>query len=46
MGEKLCPTDIATYNMIIQGLGKMGRADLASAVLDGLLKQGGYLDIV
>ncbi|KAI3934501.1 hypothetical protein MKW92_034875 [Papaver armeniacum] len=46
MGEKLCPADIGTYNLLIQGLGKMGRADLASAVLDQLEKQGGYLDIV
>ncbi|KAK6944305.1 Pentatricopeptide repeat [Dillenia turbinata] len=46
MGEKLCPADIATYNLIIQGLRKMGRADLASIVLDKLMSQGGYLDIV
>ncbi|KAM1594642.1 hypothetical protein ACFX15_000953 [Malus domestica] len=46
MGEKVCPTDIATYNVIIQGLGKMGRADLASSVLDKLIKQGGYLEVV
>ncbi|XP_042492201.1 pentatricopeptide repeat-containing protein At4g01570 isoform X2 [Macadamia integrifolia] len=46
MGEKLCPADIATYNVIIQGLGKMGRADLASAVHDQLMKHGGCLDIV
>ncbi|KAI3888551.1 hypothetical protein MKX03_001314 [Papaver bracteatum] len=45
MGEKLCPADIGTYNILIQGLGKMGRADLAT-VLDQLEKQGGYLDIV
>ncbi|KAB2627607.1 pentatricopeptide repeat-containing protein [Pyrus ussuriensis x Pyrus communis] len=44
--KKVCPTDIATYNVIIQGLGKMGRADLASSVLDKLIKQGGYLDVV
>lgn len=47
MGEKFCPTDIATYNVVIQGLGKMGRADLASTILDKLMKQGGgYLDVV
>ncbi|XP_022853928.1 pentatricopeptide repeat-containing protein At4g01570 [Olea europaea var. sylvestris] len=46
MGETVCPADIATYNVIIQGLGKMGRADIACAVLDKLMKQGGYLDIV
>ncbi|VFQ98397.1 unnamed protein product [Cuscuta campestris] len=47
MGDKVCPADIATYNVIIQGLGKMGRFDLASAVLDRLMKKGGgYLDIV
>ncbi|RAL41939.1 hypothetical protein DM860_009121 [Cuscuta australis] len=47
MGDKVCPADIATYNVIIQGLGKMGRSDLASAVLDRLMKKGGgYLDIV
>ncbi|WVY95888.1 hypothetical protein V8G54_028039 [Vigna mungo] len=34
MGEKFCPIDIGTYNMILQGLGKMGRADLPSVVLD------------
>ncbi|BAT79344.1 hypothetical protein VIGAN_02221800, partial [Vigna angularis var. angularis] len=28
MGEKFYHTDIATYNMILQGLGKMGRSDL------------------
>ncbi|KAI5598981.1 hypothetical protein BDE02_02G167600 [Populus trichocarpa] len=44
--KKGCPPDIATYNLVIQGLGKMGRADLASSVLDKLMKQGGYLDIV
>ncbi|KAK6144946.1 hypothetical protein DH2020_021766 [Rehmannia glutinosa] len=46
MGETVNPADIATYNVIIQGLGKMGRADLANAVLDKLVKEGGYLDIV
>ncbi|KFK30692.1 hypothetical protein AALP_AA6G015300 [Arabis alpina] len=46
MGENFCEADIATYNIIIQGLGKMGRADLASAVLDRLTTQGGYLDII
>ncbi|KAK9944805.1 hypothetical protein M0R45_010355 [Rubus argutus] len=46
MGEKVCPTDIATYNVIIQGLGKMGRADIESSVMDKLMKQGGYLDVV
>ncbi|KAJ8551652.1 hypothetical protein K7X08_021667 [Anisodus acutangulus] len=46
MDEKVCPSDVATYNIIIQGLGKMGRDDLAGAVLDKLMKQGGYLDIV
>ncbi|KAH7519373.1 hypothetical protein FEM48_Zijuj08G0029200 [Ziziphus jujuba var. spinosa] len=29
-----------------EGLAKMGRADLAGSVLDKLMKQGGYLDIV
>ncbi|CAH9072982.1 unnamed protein product [Cuscuta epithymum] len=47
MREKVCPEDIATYNVIIQGLGKMGRADLASDILDRLMnKGGGYLDNV
>ncbi|XP_059646203.1 pentatricopeptide repeat-containing protein At4g01570 [Cornus florida] len=46
MGVKVYPTDIATYNVIIQGLGKIQRADLASAVVDKLMKHGGYLDIV
>ncbi|KOM24657.1 hypothetical protein LR48_Vigan2399s000100 [Vigna angularis] len=34
MGEIFYHTDIATYNMILQGLGKMGRVDLPSVVLD------------
>uniref|UniRef100_A0A5B7A8D2 Pentatricopeptide repeat-containing protein n=1 Tax=Davidia involucrata TaxID=16924 RepID=A0A5B7A8D2_DAVIN len=46
MGENVCPADIATYNVIIQGLGKMERADLVDAVMDKLMKYGGYLDIV
>lgn len=46
MGDNLCPADIATYNAIIQGLGKMRKADMASAVLDQLLRKGGYVDIV
>ena len=46
MDEKVCPTNIATYNLIIQGLGKIGRADIASLVLDKLMKQGGYINIV
>ncbi|CAI9281439.1 unnamed protein product [Lactuca saligna] len=37
--------DVATYNMIFQGLGKMGRADLASAVLRRLV-DGGFVDLV
>ncbi|KAL0340820.1 UNVERIFIED_CONTAM: Pentatricopeptide repeat-containing protein [Sesamum radiatum] len=45
MGETVNPADIATYNVIIQGLGKMGRADLANAILDKLMKEGGYLDM-
>ncbi|KAL4196368.1 hypothetical protein AMTRI_Chr04g182880 [Amborella trichopoda] len=40
-----CPADIATYNAVIQGLGKMGRVDLVCAVLDQLLQTGGYLDV-
>ncbi|XWS35987.1 hypothetical protein CRYUN_Cryun20dG0043200 [Craigia yunnanensis] len=47
MDEKVCPADIAaTYNLIIQGLGKMGRADIASSILDKLIKQGVFLNIV
>ncbi|XWS46333.1 hypothetical protein CRYUN_Cryun14cG0056400 [Craigia yunnanensis] len=46
MDAKICPANIANYNLIIQGLGKMGRADIASSVLDKLMKQGGYIDIV
>lgn len=33
-----CPADIGTYNVIIQGLGKMGNLDLVNAVLDKLAK--------
>ncbi|GER45690.1 pentatricopeptide repeat, partial [Striga asiatica] len=46
MGEKLNLADIATYNIIIQGLWKMCRADLASAILEKLTNEGGYLDVV
>ncbi|KAJ1697350.1 hypothetical protein LUZ63_005862 [Rhynchospora breviuscula] len=46
MGEKLCSRDIATYSIIIQGLGKLGEAEVASSVLEQLSKKGGYLDIV
>ncbi|KAA8529035.1 hypothetical protein F0562_033477 [Nyssa sinensis] len=46
MVEKVCPADIATYNVIIQGLEKMKRADLIDALMDKLMKNGGYLDIV
>ncbi|XP_024975373.1 pentatricopeptide repeat-containing protein At4g01570 [Cynara cardunculus var. scolymus] len=45
MVEKVSAADVATYNMIIQALGKMGRADLASAVLRKLT-DGGFLDMV
>lgn len=45
MVEKVSATDVATYNMIFQALGKMGRADLASAVLRKLT-DGGFLDMV
>ncbi|KAM7498142.1 hypothetical protein LguiA_022556 [Lonicera macranthoides] len=43
-GREVLP--IATYNMTIQGLGKMGRADLANTTIDNLMKLGGYFDMV
>ncbi|KAL8230708.1 hypothetical protein R6Q57_000486 [Mikania cordata] len=45
MGEKLISADVATYNVIFQALGKMGRADLAGAVLRKLTEEG-FLDMV
>ncbi|KAJ0536363.1 putative tetratricopeptide-like helical domain superfamily [Helianthus annuus] len=45
MGEKVRSADVATYNVIFQALGKMGRADLAGAVLRKLT-EGGFLDMV
>ncbi|KAK9066559.1 hypothetical protein SSX86_013882 [Deinandra increscens subsp. villosa] len=45
MGEKVSSADVATYNVIFQALGKMGRADLAGAVLRKLT-EGGFLDMV
>ncbi|KAK8940753.1 Pentatricopeptide repeat-containing protein [Platanthera zijinensis] len=46
MMEKKCPADIATFNLIIQGLSKMGKGDLAAVVLDRFANNGGFLDIV
>ncbi|KAL4584061.1 hypothetical protein LXL04_008651 [Taraxacum kok-saghyz] len=43
--KKVSGADVATYNVIFQALGKMGRADLASAVV-GRLTGGGFLDLV
>ncbi|KAI3766858.1 hypothetical protein L2E82_16933 [Cichorium intybus] len=43
--KKISAADVATYNVIFQGLGKLGRADLASAVLSRLT-DGGFLDLV
>ncbi|EPS65453.1 hypothetical protein M569_09325, partial [Genlisea aurea] len=40
------PADVATYSLIVRGLGKMGRADLARSVRDKLTRDGGYLDAV
>ncbi|KAL6637715.1 hypothetical protein ACP70R_025287 [Stipagrostis hirtigluma subsp. patula] len=45
-GGQLCPNDIATYNLIIQGLGQMGKAEVASSIIDQLSKKGVYMDIV
>lgn len=45
MGEKFSVADVATYNVIFQALGKMGRADLASDVLRKLT-DGGFVDMV
>ncbi|XP_066328999.1 pentatricopeptide repeat-containing protein At4g01570-like [Miscanthus floridulus] len=43
---QLCPNDVATYNLIIQGLGQMGKAEVASTIIDRLSKKGLYMDIV
>jgi len=45
-GGQLCPNDVATYNLIIQGLGQMGKAEVASTIIDRLSKKGVYMDIV
>nr|XP_043637051.1 pentatricopeptide repeat-containing protein At4g01570 [Erigeron canadensis] len=45
MGEKGNAADVATYNVIFQALGKMGRADLVGAVLRKLTEEG-FLDLV
>ncbi|CAD6214243.1 unnamed protein product [Miscanthus lutarioriparius] len=45
-GGQLCPNDVATYNLIIQGLGQMGKAEVASTIIDRLSKKGLYMDIV
>jgi pentatricopeptide repeat protein len=45
-GGQLCPNDIATYNLIIQGLGQMGKPEVASSIIDQLSKKGVYMDIV
>ncbi|KAK1433717.1 hypothetical protein QVD17_10632 [Tagetes erecta] len=45
MGEKVSSADVATYNVIFQALGKMGRADLAGAV-SRKLTEGGFIDMV
>jgi pentatricopeptide repeat protein len=45
-GGQLCPNDVATYNLIIQGLGLMGKADVARTIIDRLSKKGVYMDIV
>ncbi|XP_071731573.1 pentatricopeptide repeat-containing protein At4g01570 [Rutidosis leptorrhynchoides] len=45
MGDKVSTADVATFNVIIQALGKMGRADLAGTVLRKLTV-GGFLDLV
>ncbi|XP_076925589.1 pentatricopeptide repeat-containing protein At4g01570-like [Bidens hawaiensis] len=45
MGEKVGSADVATYNVIFQALGQMGRADLVGAVLRKLT-EGGFLDVV
>jgi pentatricopeptide repeat protein len=45
-GGQLCPNDVATYNLIIQGLGQMGKAEFASTIIDRLSKKGVYMDIV
>ncbi|KAK1307699.1 Pentatricopeptide repeat-containing protein [Acorus calamus] len=46
MGERLCPADIATYSVVVHGLGKLGEVDLAKAVVEQLTKRGGYVDVV
>ncbi|EMS48682.1 hypothetical protein TRIUR3_05967 [Triticum urartu] len=45
-GGQLCPNDIATYNLIIQGLGQMGKTEVASSIMEQLSKKGVYMDIV
>lgn len=45
-GGQLCPNDIATYNLIIQGLGQMGKTEVATSIMDQLSKKGVYMDIV
>lgn len=45
-GGQLCPNDVATYNLIIQGLGQMGKTEVASTVIDRLSNKGVYMDIV
>nr|GEU91301.1 hypothetical protein [Tanacetum cinerariifolium] len=45
MEEKVTSADVATYNVIFQALGKMGRVDLVSSVLSRLTKEG-FLDLV